>query len=251
MLRHFCPGFGTFPHSGSLFGVGSSATSKGAPKPSNGGDAIDPMRTVEVDDDSAGIDDAESERDRRDRQLVRRVRGGDERAFEELVRSYQNRIFGLMLRMIGNPQEAEDLAQEVFMTVYRAIGSYRGEGRFYTWLYRIAVNTCKNRIKYLHGRNFHRSVPVEEDTTNPEQGGWAGQVAGPEALTVGARLEAAIVRELAQLDPEHRLLIVLRDIQGLPYQEILRITGLQEGTLKSRLHRARVALKDRMKPHLR
>lgn len=172
------------------------------------------------------------------------------------MRLYQHRIFGLMLRMIGNRQEAEDLAQEVFITVHRAIGQYRGEGRFYTWLYRIASNTCKNRIKYLRGRNFHRSVPVEDtpEAHDPGDGGPAvrlqGQIAGPEAMTEGARLQAAIQRELGQLDPEHRLLIILRDIQGLSYQEILNITGLQEGTLKSRLHRARVALKDRLSNYL-
>jgi RNA polymerase sigma-70 factor, ECF subfamily len=191
--------------------------------------------------------------DIRDRRLVRKIRQGDERAFGELVAVYQHRVFGLTLRMMGNRQEAEDLAQEVFMIVHRAIGTWRGEGRFYTWLYRIATNTCKNRIKYLRGRNFHRSVPVEEspEAQAPERGALQGQVEGPEAVVVGSRLEAAIQRELAALEPEHRLLIVLRDVQGLSYQDILRITGLQEGTLKSRLHRARLALKDRLEPYLR
>jgi RNA polymerase sigma-70 factor (ECF subfamily) len=196
--------------------------------------------------------------DARDRRLVRRARGGDTRAFEELVSQYQHRIFGLMLRMIGNRQEAEDLAQEVFITVHRALASYRGEGRFYTWLYRIATNTCKNRIKYLRGRNFHRSVPVEETPEAHADAGDGGpivsltsHIAGPEAMAEGTRLEAAIQAELAQLEEEHRLLIVLRDVQGLSYQDILRITGLQEGTLKSRLHRARLALRDRLKPHMR
>jgi len=142
------------------------------------------------------------------------------------------------------------------MTVHRAIASYRGDGRFYTWLYRIASNTCKNRIKYLRGRNFHRSVPVEDAPES--QVGSEGpsvplqsQIAGPEAMAEGTRLQTAIQRELALLEPEHRLLIILRDVQGLSYQEILQTTGLQEGTLKSRLHRARVALKDRLKEHLK
>lgn len=195
--------------------------------------------------------------DTRDRLLVERLKGGDDRAFEELVRIYKDRVFALSLRMIGNRQEAEDLAQEVFITLHRAIGSYRGEGRFYTWLYRIASNTCKNRIKYLRGRHFHRSVPVDGTPEANVPAGEAGpgnplqsRVHGPEAMAEGNRIEAAVQRELAALDPEHRLLIVLRDVQGLSYQEILRITGLQEGTLKSRLHRARVALRDRLKPHL-
>lgn len=195
--------------------------------------------------------------DTRDRALIRRLKAGDERAFETLVKLYQDRVFALTFRMIGNRQEAEDLAQEVFMTVHRAIGSYRGEGRFYTWLYRIASNTCKNRIKYLRGRHFHRKVSVDDTPEAHAPAGEAGpavplqsKVHGPEAMTEGNRLEAAVQRELAALEPEHRLLIVLRDVQGLSYQEILKITGLQEGTLKSRLHRARVALKDRLKEHL-
>jgi RNA polymerase sigma-70 factor (ECF subfamily) len=219
----------------------------------------DPEPEIAGDEPSTGDPETDERRraDVRDRRLVRRLRQGDQRAFEELVRLYQNRIFGLMLRMIGNRQEAEDLAQEVFITLHRAIGQYRGEGRFYTWLYRIATNTCKNRIKYLRGRNFHRSVPVDEtpEAHDPGEGSpvvrLQAQIAGPEAMTEGARLQAAIQHELAQLDPEHRLLIVLRDIQGLSYQEILTVTGLQEGTLKSRLHRARLALKERLAPHLK
>ncbi|MCY1072396.1 sigma-70 family RNA polymerase sigma factor [Nannocystis sp. RBIL2] len=199
-----------------------------------------------------------AEQDRRDRQLVRRLKQGDEAAFRELVHTYQNRIFGLMLRMIGNRQEAEDLAQEVFIIVYRAIGNYRGEGRFYTWLYRVATNTCKNRIKYLKGRNFHRSLDIDETPQAQMPAAETGavitfqsQVPGPEAVTEGMRMEKIVQRELAALDPDHRLLIVLRDVQGMSYQDIIKITGLQEGTLKSRLHRARLALKERLEPFMR
>ena len=198
------------------------------------------------------------EQDRRDKILVRRLKNGDERAFQELVTTYQNRVFGLVFRMIGNRQEAEDLAQDVFLTVYRAIGSYRGEGRFYTWLYRVASNTCKNRIKYLKGRHFNTRVDVDDNTEAqmPSSEGGAlhslqSQVPGPEAMIQGQRLQRAIQRELANLEEDHRLLIVLRDIEGLPYADIMRITGLPAGTVKSRLHRARVALKERMKSYLR
>ncbi len=201
--------------------------------------------------------EARDARDARDRRLVRRLKQGDERAFQELVHTYQDRIFGLVYRMIGNRQEAEDIAQEVFISVHRGIANYRGEGRFYTWLYRIASNTCKNRIKYLKGRNFHRASDIDE-TPDAHTQGEAGPVhplqsvvPGPEATVVGDRLERAIQAEIAQLEPEHRLLIVLRDIQGLSYAEIMNITGLQEGTLKSRLHRGRLALKERLEPHLK
>lgn len=201
-------------------------------------------------------EEARAARDARDRRLVRRLKQGDERAFQELVNTYQDRIFGLVYRMIGNRQEAEDIAQEVFISVHRGIANYRGEGRFYTWLYRIASNTCKNRIKYLKGRNFHRASDIDETPAAHTQGEAGPVVAlqsvvpGPEATVVGDRLERAIQHEIAQLEPEHRLLIVLRDIQGLSYAEILKITGLQEGTLKSRLHRARIALKARLEPYL-
>lgn len=201
--------------------------------------------------------EAREARDARDRRLVRRLKQGDERAFQELVHTYEDRIFGMVFRMIGNRQEAEDIAQEVFISVHRGIANYRGEGRFYTWLYRIASNTCKNRIKYLKGRNFHRSSDIDETPAAHTQGDDGGPVhalqsvvPGPEATVAGNRLERAIQAEIAQLEPEHRLLIVLRDIQGLSYQEIITITGLQEGTLKSRLHRARLALKVRLEPYL-
>jgi RNA polymerase sigma-70 factor (ECF subfamily) len=201
--------------------------------------------------------EARDARDARDRRLVRRLKQGDERAFQELVHTYQDRIFGMVFRMIGNRQEAEDIAQEVFISVHRGIANYRGEGRFYTWLYRIASNTTKNRLKYLGGRNFHKASDIDETPAAHTQGDDGGPVhslqsvvPGPEAVVTGNRLERAIQEEIAQLDPEHRLLIVLRDIQGLSYAEIITITGLQEGTLKSRLHRARLALKVRLEPYL-
>ncbi len=207
---------------------------------------------------SSSEDARRAEQDRRDRRLVKRIRDGDEGAFQELVSTYQNRIYGLCYRFLGDREEAEDVAQDVFLTVFRAIGSYRGEGRFFTWLYRIASNNCKNRIKYLKGRHHGRRLEIEKSAQAqmPSREGGAthslqSQVPGPEAVVTGNRLQRAIQEEIANLDPDHRLLIVLRDIQGLSYQDIMKVTGLQAGTLKSRLHRARVALKKRMEKHMR
>lgn len=224
------------------------------------GDGLD-LPDMEEPQDGAPLDPEAARRlehERRDRQLVRRIRAGDERAFQELVLTYQNRIFGLILRMIGNRQEAEDLAQDVFLTVYKAIHTYRGEGRFYTWLYRIATNTCKNRIKYLKGRHFDSRLDVDDHAEAQMPSGQGGaihsiqsQVPDPEQMTEGNRVQLALQREMGALEEEHRLLIVLRDIEGLSYQDIQRITGLAEGTVKSRLHRARMALKQRMAPYLR
>ena len=219
--------------------------------------AVKEETTTQQQDERARKREADSAQRIRDRRLVRRLKAGDERAFQEMVLTYQDRIFGLVFRMLGNRQEAEDVAQEVFISVYRGIGNYRGEGKLYTWMYRIASNTCKNRIKYLKGRNFHRASDIDETPaahTKGEDGGpvvaLQSVVPGPEATVQGNRLQEAVQRELANLEPEHRLLIVLRDVQGLSYQDILKITGLNQGTLKSRLHRARLALKSRLAPYL-
>jgi len=199
-----------------------------------------------------------AEQDRRDRRLVKRIRDGDEGAFQELVRTYQNRIYGLCYRFLGDREEAQDVAQDVFLKVFRAIETYRGDGRFFTWLYRIASNNCKNRIKYLKGRHHGRRLELEKSpqAQMPSREGGSShslqsQVPGPEASVTGSRLQRAIQEEIANLDADHRLLIVLRDIQGLSYHDIMKVTGLQAGTLKSRLHRARVALKKRMEKHMR
>ena len=190
---------------------------------------------------------------RLERQLVRRLKLGDERAFQEFVRQYQDRIFGLIFRLIGNRHEAEDLAQDVFISVHRHIHSYRQESRLYTWLFRIATNACKNRQKYLRGRAFHLRVGYDEKPEAPVARDESGNgyllhapLPSPEAAAAGNHLSRAISRELSELPEEQRILIVLRDVEGLAYDEICRITGLVEGTLKSRLHRARLALKGRL-----
>lgn len=190
--------------------------------------------------------------DAQERRLIRRLKQGDDRAFQELVETYQDRVFALVLRMMGNRQEAEDVAQEVFFSVYRAMGRFRGDARLYTWIYRIAINACKSRLKYLQGRKLHQQQSIE---ASPQTGESTQQhtgrspqsaVPGPEAMVQGNRLQQAIARELNNLEPEHRQVLVLRDIQGLSYEDIAKITGLAQGTVKSRLHRARVALKSRL-----
>lgn len=190
--------------------------------------------------------------DAQERRLVRRLKQGDERAFQELVETYQDRVFSLVLRMMGNRQEAEDVAQEVFFSVYRAMHRFRGDARLYTWIYRIAVNACRSRLKYLKGRNLDRQQSADEQTLAKGDAGRSpqGSIPGPEAVVQGNRLQMAIARELAKLDPDHRQVLVLRDIQGLSYEDIAKITGLAPGTVKSRLHRARVALKSRLKAEL-
>jgi RNA polymerase sigma-70 factor (ECF subfamily) len=191
----------------------------------------------------------------RERLLLRRLRDRDERAFREMVETYQDRVFNLLFRMIGGREEAEDLAQEVFVTVFKSIDQFRGESKLSTWLYRVAANHCKNRIKYL-ARRHDRTTGVLDEAAEREaaaQGGApvaAGRIEAPDRAVEGAEMERIVQRAIAELDEDHRLVVVLRDIEELAYEEICVITGLPEGTVKSRLHRARLALKEKLEKHM-
>ena len=185
--------------------------------------------------------------------LVRRLQQRDERAFQEVVRLYQHKVFNLVFRMIGNREEAEDVAQDVFVTVLKAIDTFRGDSKFSTWLYRIAVNTCKNRLKYLGRRSYRATSELDEAAERAmleaQPSGLTPHIDGPEAVVEGRQMERLLQEGIALLDAEHRELLVLRDVEELSYDEIASITGLPEGTVKSRLHRARMALKDHLAKH--
>jgi RNA polymerase sigma-70 factor (ECF subfamily) len=180
--------------------------------------------------------------------LVERLVVRDERAFNALVRAYEARVFGLMLRMIGDRAEAEDLAQEVFVQVFKAIGSFRGESKLSTWIIRIAINLCKNRSKYLRVRHARDQAPLEaaeERGTLPEaKQAPVGHIAQPDDMLAGRQLERIVQNAILELEPSFRECLVLRDVEDLRYDEIGAITGLPEGTVKSRIHRARAQLKE-------
>ena len=187
----------------------------------------------------------------RERLFLRRLRDRDEAAFREMVEEYQDQVFSLLYRMLGSRAEAEDIAQEVFVTVFKSIDQFRGESKFSTWLYRIAANHSKNRIKYL-SRRYDRATSeydeAAERDVNAQRGEGIGQarIASPDAALEGAELERTVQAAIHDLDEDHRLVIVLRDIEELSYEEIAEIAGLPEGTVKSRIHRARVALKEKL-----
>ncbi|HEX3771105.1 MAG TPA: sigma-70 family RNA polymerase sigma factor [Polyangiaceae bacterium] len=181
--------------------------------------------------------------------LVERLVARDERAFNDVVRAYERRIFALALRMMGDRAEAEDLAQEVFVQVFKAIGTFRGESKLSTWIYRIAVNLAKNRAKYLRVR--HTSEQDEIAAVEERAGlGSAGdgknvaRVARPDEMMAGRETEDVVRRAILTLEPSFRECLVLRDVEDLSYEEIGQITGLPEGTVKSRIHRARSQLKE-------
>jgi RNA polymerase sigma-70 factor (ECF subfamily) len=180
--------------------------------------------------------------------LIERLVARDERAFSAFVRAYERRVFALVLRMIGNRAEAEDLAQEVFVQVFKAIASFRGESKLSTWVFRIAVNLCKNRGKYLRVRHAGEQDSIDAIADRTELGAAKGsnvaQVERPDEMMAGMQVERIVERSIMQLDPTFRECLVLRDVEELSYEEIGAITGLAEGTVKSRIHRGRAQLKE-------
>ncbi|MEE9304913.1 MAG: sigma-70 family RNA polymerase sigma factor [bacterium] len=173
----------------------------------------------------------------RDAFLVEQCRAGDEEACEALVRQYQERVFALISRMTGDPDRVEDIAQEVFLKAFRSLKSFRGGSRFYTWLYRITVNTVLNTM---------RSQGRRQETSLDALGGLEVQAdADMEPAEVTARLELARrVREaIDQLEEPYRVIIYLRELEDLSYEEIAEVVELPVGTVKSRLFRARQHLK--------
>jgi RNA polymerase sigma-70 factor (ECF subfamily) len=187
-----------------------------------------------------------------ERALLRRLRDRDEQAFHELIELYRDRVFNVTFRMLGDRAEAEDIAQEVFIAVFKTIDSFREESKFSTWLYRVAVNHTKNRIKYLARRHDRNRAEFDENTADSESGslGGAGRPARPDRALEGAQLEQLLQAAIGTLDEEHRVLVVLRDIEELSIEEICEITGIPDGTVKSRLHRARAALRKKLQRHL-
>jgi RNA polymerase sigma-70 factor, ECF subfamily len=174
--------------------------------------------------------------------LLDGLRHGDSRAFEELVRCYQHRIYGVALRMLGNRADAEEVSQEVFLRAYQSVAGFRGDSKLSTWLYAIASRLCLNR---LAGRRL-RPAPQSEDRLLRIE----AAEGDPGDHAERTELEAALQRAIAELPEERRIAVVLRDLEGLPYEEIAQALGVELGTVRSRLHRARAELKGKMERFL-
>jgi len=189
-----------------------------------------------------------------ERSLLRRLRDRDERAFRELIQEHRDRVFNITFRMLGNRAEAEDVAQEVFIAVFKTIDDFREESKFSTWLYRVAVNHCKNRIKYLARRPaLDRSREEMDETTHGT--GVNGTIgaplpSSPQKALESKQMEKLMQEAIANLEEDQRIVVVLRDVEDLSIEEICEITGLPDGTVKSRLHRARLVLRKRLQRHI-
>jgi len=183
-----------------------------------------------------------------DEELVLRFNNGDREAFSELVRRYQHRVYGMCLRWMGDRQIAAEVAQDVFLALFKALSGFRGDARLSTWIYRVTVNHCKNRDLYRrrrgHGR--HESVDGLVDDEDAPAKQFASDGPDTDAHTRQMEARDALQAGLDALDEEQRRIIVLRDIEDLSYEEIANILDLPKGTVKSRLHRARHELARRL-----
>lgn len=178
-----------------------------------------------------------------DAELVARLKRRDERAFTELVNNYQRRVFGLSYRMLGNAAEAEDITQEVFVAVFKHITNFRGDSKLSTWILRITTNHCRNRLRYLKRRHYLKMQPLENTAEADFMMGGPARPPRPDKVAEGRQLSEVIKAGIASLEDDHREVLVLRDMEHLSYQEIAEVLDIAEGTVKSRLFRARVALK--------
>ncbi len=176
-----------------------------------------------------------------DQLLVERVQRGDKRAFDLLVRKYQHRVIAVITRYVRDPDEAMDVAQEAFVKAYRALDRFRGDSAFYTWIFRIAVNTAKNYIVSRGRRPPDADIEVE-DAEHYEGGGWLHEVANPENELFKDELERAVYRALEKLPEDLRTAVTLREIDGLSYEEIAEVMDCPVGTVRSRIFRAREAI---------
>ena len=171
------------------------------------------------------------------------LRAGDPQAFEDMVKTHQHRIYGVALRMMGSRAEAEEVAQETFLRAHGALGEFRGNARLSTWLYAIASRLCLNRLASGEHRMARRRADALEVVPGRSEDQPGGDLERSER-------EAALQRAIAELPEDRRVVVVLRDLEGLAYDEIAAALGLELGTVRSRLHRARLELKDKLERYL-
>lgn len=199
----------------------------GAPRPAAG--KLQPMRPTHDEDENA---------------LVACARSGDQLAFEELVRRHADRLYAVVLRFLGDRQEAEEVTQDTFLRAWKSIGRFKGDSQFFTWLYRIGINEAKRRL----GRKSSEAKVISLDEhPRTEAADWK---LAPETNLDQVELRAVLERAIQALEPDYRAPLILRDVEGLSTSEAAEVMDLGEAALKSRLHRARLAVREAIDEYL-
>jgi RNA polymerase sigma-70 factor (ECF subfamily) len=182
-----------------------------------------------------------------DYELVRRVQAGEKGAFDLLVRKYQHKLVSVISRYINDWSECQDVAQESFIRAYRALGNFRGDAQFYTWLYKIAVNTAKNHL-VARGRRPPTDDIDASDAVQYDGGTWLRDTDTPEHELARQEIERTVAATVAALPEELRVAITLREVDGLSYEDIAQTMGCPIGTVRSRIFRARDAIDQKLRP---
>ena len=185
-----------------------------------------------------------------DRMLVDRFKGGDQAAFDEMVRRYWDRIYAMVHQLLRNPQDAEEVTQDAFIRAHRGLGNFRGDSAFSTWLYQIATNLARNRYWYWWRRKRDKTIsfdqPVSDDNDTPLSEVFAAELETPEDATVTQEFVDRIAQGMEKLSPKHREILILRNVKNMSYEEIAEILGISVGTVKSRIARARESLRAKL-----
>jgi RNA polymerase sigma-70 factor (ECF subfamily) len=185
-----------------------------------------------------------------DRQLVARAQRGDKRAFELLVEKYQRKLARLLSRFIRDPAEVEDVTQEAFIKAYRALPAFRGDSAFYTWLYRIGINTAKNYLMAM-GRRAPTSTEIEaEEAEGFDEGEQLRDINTPESVLLSNEIAQTVNATIEGLPEELRRAIQMREIEGMSYEDIAQAMDCPIGTVRSRIFRAREAIAEQLRPLL-
>lgn len=184
-----------------------------------------------------------------DQALVERVQQGDKRAFDILVQKYQHRIIKLIARFVRNADDVQDVAQEAFIKAYRALKNFRGDSAFYTWMYRIAINTAKNHLVAASRRATDSAVDAQE-AEQYDSGDWLREYATPEHELLAAEINKVVTDTISDLPDDLKEAITLREMENLSYEEIAEVMDCPIGTVRSRIFRAREAIDKQLKPLL-
>jgi RNA polymerase sigma-70 factor (ECF subfamily) len=185
-----------------------------------------------------------------DELLVQRVQGGEKAAFDLLVLKYQHRIHKLLTRYLHNETEALDVTQDAFLKAYRSLANFRGDSAFYTWLYRIAINTAKNHLSALARRPLERDRGEDEDGEDYQRDALLRNDTTPEDELLGHEVQKAILRAVEGLPQDLRTAILLREVEGMRYEEIAQAMECPIGTVRSRIFRAREAIDKILRPYV-